>query len=140
MSVRKRLFLLLGGTYGLIYRIPVIGEAVVRGISRSLGFIGSHVPLGLKRRDSMAVLKQDLERVFELTDMDIESVHQEGDRIELVLTVCPYGYCRPGQAGVCDAAMDMDRTMFEYCGCDLAIDACIPHGAPVCRVTIRKKP
>jgi hypothetical protein len=138
MSVRKRIFLLLGSTYGLICRVPVVGEPAVRGISRALGFMGSHVPQGLKRRDSMAVLKRDLERVFEMTDMDIEEINQEEDSIELVLTSCPYGYCRPEHAVACDAAMDMDRTMFRYCGCDLSIETRLPYGDSVCRVLIRK--
>ena len=44
-----------------------------------------------------------------------------------------------GRAAACDAAMDMDRTMFRYCGCDLSIETRLPYGDPVCRVVIRKK-
>jgi hypothetical protein len=139
MSARKQLFLFLGSAYGLIYRVPLLGEPAVRGISRALGFMGSHVPYGLRRRDSMAHLRQDLEKVLNRMDMDIEAIREDEDRIELILTSCPYGFRRPEQAGVCDAAMDLDRTMFSYCGYDLSIEACIPHGDPACRVSIHKK-
>jgi hypothetical protein len=140
MSVRKRIFLLLGSAYGIICGVPVVGEHAVRGISRALGFVGSHNPHGLRSRDSMAELRQDLERLLETVDIDIEAISGDEESIELVLTSCPYGYSRPDQAGVCDAAMDMDRTMFRYCGCDLAIEARLPHGDPACRVLIRRRP
>jgi hypothetical protein len=139
MGIRKRLFLLMGGAYRLIYRVPVYGERLVRSIARALGFLSSYNPYGLKRRDTMDQFRQDLERLFEMTDMDIEEIRQDGESIELVLVKCPYGYRRPEHAGVCDAAMDMDRTMFGRCGCDLTIEARLPHSDPACRVIISRK-
>ncbi len=140
MSIRKRSFLLLGSAYRLIYRLPVIGEPAVRGIAKALGYLSALSPYGPKKHVSMSALREDLGRLFEMTDMDIDAINQDEERIELVLTSCPYGYCRPEHAGVCDAAMDFDRTMFGRCGYELAIDACIPHGAPACRVSIRDRP
>lgn len=139
MSVPRKMSHLLGSIYGLIYRLPMIGEPAVRGISRAMGFVNSHAPGGMKRRDTMAELKLDMERAFKMLDIDVAEIVQDEERIELVLNSCPYGYRRPDQAGVCDAAMDMDRTMFGYCGCDLTIEASLPQGDPICRVLIRKK-
>jgi hypothetical protein len=139
MSMRKKSGLLLGRAYGLIYRVPLVGEPAVRGISRALGFMGSHVPYGLKRCASMAELRRNLERVLVTMDIDIGAISDDEGSIELILPSCPYGFRRPEQAGVCDAAMDLDRTLFRYCGYDLAIEARLPHSDPVCRVSIRRK-
>ncbi len=139
MSLRGKMGRLLGGTYGFIYRLPVVGESAVRGINRALGFVNSHAPGGMKRRDSMAELRRDLERALAMMDVDVAEINHDDESIELVMNSCFYGFRRPEQAGVCDAAMDMDRTMFGYCGCDLAIEERLPHGDPVCRVIIRRR-
>jgi len=138
MSIRKKSFLLLGSTYGLICRVPLVGEPMVRDFCRMLGFLGNRVPGGMKWKGSMAELKHDLEAVFERLDIDFEAMNHDEERIELILSSCPYGFRSPGDALACDAAMDLDRTMFQYCGCDLTIEARLPHGDPVCRVLIRK--
>ncbi|MDD3717708.1 MAG: hypothetical protein PHP28_03470 [Actinomycetota bacterium] len=139
MSARKRFFLLLGSLYRLFCRVPLVGEPAARIIASALGFAGGHVPGGMKWRGSMAALRQDLEKVFARTGIDFERLDHDEEGIELVLPSCPYGFRRPEDAAACDAAMDMDRTMFRYCGCDLSIETRLPYGDPVCRVVIRKK-
>ncbi len=138
MSIRKRVGLLLGSTYGLICRVPMVGEPMVRGFCRAMGFLGNCVPGGMKWKGSMAELKHDLEAVFERLDIDFEAMNQVEESLELILTSCPYGFRRPEHAQACDAAMDMDRNMFRHCGCDLTIEARLPYGDPACRVIIRK--
>jgi hypothetical protein len=139
MSVRKKSGLLLGGTYELICRVPLAGEPAVRGFCRAIGFLGNRVPGGMRWRGSMAELRQDLASVFERLDIDFEAMNHDEESIELILSSCPYGFRRPEHALACDAAMDLDRTLFGYCGCDLTIEACLPHGDLVCRVLIRRK-
>ena len=139
MSVRKKIGLLVGSTYGFICRVPLVGEPAVRGFCRALGFLGNRVAGGMKWKGSMDELKQDLEDVFGQLDIDFEAMNHDEESIELILSSCPYGFRRPEHAQACDAAMDLDRTLFGYCGCDLTIEACLPHGDPVCRVIIRKK-
>ena len=139
MSIRKRLFLLLGSTYGLICWLPVIGEPVVRGFCRALGYLGNLAPGGMKWKGSVAELKKDLEEVFGRLNIDFEEMNHDEEGIELILPACPYGYSRPEHALACDAAMDMDRTMFSRCGCDLTIQARLPRGDPACRVLIRRR-
>ena len=138
MSIRKRMGLLLGGTYGLVCRVPMVGEPMVRGFCRVLGFLGNRVPGGMKWKGSMAELKHDLEDVFGQLDIDFEAMNQDEESIELILSTCPYGFRCPEHALACDAAMDLDRTLFQCCGCDLTIQARLPHGDQVCRVLIRK--
>ncbi|MBN2028003.1 MAG: hypothetical protein JW854_14735 [Actinobacteria bacterium] len=139
MSVRKRLMLGLGRFYELLFRIPLSGESLVRGITRSLGFLIYHTPQGPRPCETMAEFKQDFARMTALMDFDLETIQHGEDRLEIIITACPYGYCRPDQQGVCDAAMDMDRAMFGHAGYELTIDACIPRGAPACLVSIRRK-
>ncbi|MEW6554907.1 MAG: hypothetical protein AB1384_11545 [Actinomycetota bacterium] len=139
MGVRKKLFLLLGSAYGLMCRVPVVGEPLVRGFCRAMGFMGNRVPGGMKWKGSMAELQRDLVEVFGRLDIDFSAMNQDEESIELILSSCPYGFRSPGHAQACDAAMDMDRNMFSHCGCDLTIETRLPHGDPVCRVLIRRK-
>jgi hypothetical protein len=139
LGVRKRLFLFLGDTYRLICRVPLIGEPLVRGFCRTMGFMGNRAPGGMKWKGSMAGLQRDLEEVFGRLDIDFETMDHDDDSLELILSSCPYGFSRPEHALACDAAMDMDRAMFRRCGCDLTIETRLPHGDPVCRVIIRKR-
>jgi len=88
----------------------------------------------------MAEFKQDFARMTALMDFDLETVQRGEDRLEVILEACPYGYRRPDQQGVCDAAMDMDRAMFGHAGYEVTIDACIPSGAHACLVSMRRKP
>lgn len=138
MSLRKRIFLFLGYVYDLLYRLPLIGDPLVRGINRSIGFLNYRFPYGPRHHDSIGALRKDLERLLDMADLDVEIVHQDTKKLELIITRCPYGFCRPEQRGVCDAAMDMDRAMFGYCGFRLEIDECIPAGAKACRLSIHK--
>jgi hypothetical protein len=138
MSLRKRIFLFMGYIYDLLYRMPLVGDAMVRGINRSIGFLNYRSPYGPRSHDSISALGKDLERLLDMADLEIEVVQQGEEKLELIITSCPYGFCRPEQMGVCDAAMDMDRAMFGYCGFQLQIDECIPAGAKVCRVSIHR--
>jgi hypothetical protein len=136
MGARKGFIRLLGIAYGLLYRVPVVGDPLVKAVCRGIAFIQFHSPYRLKRADSIGVLRKDFERLVEVMDMDVEVTGEDEEKLELTLRKCPYGFSRPGQLGVCDAAMEMDRAMFGYAGCKLVIDECIPGGAPVCRLSV----
>ena len=136
MSIRKRLMRGLGAAYRLLYRLPVIGDPLVRGIGRFIAFMGHHSSYGMKDGSSIAALRKDLERALAFMDIDAAIVHEDGEKLVLALSACPYGFDRPGDTGVCDAAMEQDRAMFGYCGAKLVIDECIPGGAPACRVSV----
>ena len=139
MSGRKKAFLFLGYIYDLLYRLPYVGDPLVRAINRSIGFLNYNAPFGPRPHDSVAAMRKDLERLLDIADLDVEIVYQDEEKLQMIITHCPYGFCSPGQIGVCDAAMDMDRAMFGYCGFELVIDECIPAGAKVCSVSIQKK-
>lgn len=136
MGWRKRLFLELGLTYRALYHLPVIGERLVRGICAVIAYMNYHSPYGIKSFVSMDDFRMRFEALAEMADLDVEITGQDEGKLELVVPLCPYGFSGPEHRGVCDAAMDMDRRMYGYCGAKLVIDECIPDGFPVCRVSI----
>ena len=138
VSVRKRLFLALGYTYRLLYHLPVIGDPLVRGICRAIAFMNYHSPYGIKSFVSMDDFRKRFEGLVKMADLDIDIAGQDEEKLELVMARCAYGFSLPEHRGVCDAAMDMDRKMFGYCGARLVIDECIPDGFPVCKVSLHR--
>jgi len=136
MDLSKRLFLVLGYTYKALYRLPVIGDPLVRGICGAIAFMNYRSPYGIKTFVSMDEFRKDFERLVEVAGLPVAVTGHDEEKLELVVERCPYGFSGPGHRGVCDAAMDMDRKMFGYCGAELVIDACIPDGSPVCKVSI----
>jgi len=129
-------FRLLGYYYRLIYLIPVIGEWMVRGMSKMIAYINFYSPFGPKRSSSIHELRKEFDRLMKMMEFEHEVVHQDDEKFEFVLPRCPYGFCRPEHLGVCDAAMDMDRIMFGLAGGKLVIEASIPGGAPECRINL----
>lgn len=136
MSIRRRGMLLLGAVYRMLYRLPVVGDPLVRGIGRCIAFMGHHSPYGMKDGSSVAALRRGLEKALALMDIEAAIVHEDAEKLVLALPACPYGFHRPEHAGVCDAAMEQDRAMLGYVGARLTIDESIPTGAPACRVSI----
>jgi hypothetical protein len=127
----------LGYAYKVIFLLPCVGEPLVRGICKSLAFMSYHSPVGVQPCSSIAEFRTEFENQVRMSDLDVEISYQDTDKLEIIVNRCPYGYSRPGDKGVCEAAMDMDRKMFGYCGVDLIIDECMPDGHPVCRISFR---
>jgi len=136
MGVRKRLFLGMGLLYRALYRLPVFGDRAVRSIGAAIACLNYHSSYGVKSFVSMDAFRAQFEELAGMADLDVEITFQDGDRMELVVPLCPYGFSKPGHRGVCDAAMEMDRRMYGYCGAELVIDESIPDGFPACRVSI----
>lgn len=125
----------LGKYYEFLHRLPVLGEPLVRGVTRSLARLAFNTPFsGFKRCESIEETRELLLRMCARAAIPIEIVEEERDRFVFNVLSCPYGYCRPDQMGVCDASMDMDRTFFKLCGVDLIIEESIVSGAPKCRI------
>jgi hypothetical protein len=136
MRVRKLLFLALGFLYRVLYLVPVIGDKLVRNICRAIAYVNYSSPYGIKHFDSMDEFRQQFERLVKVAGLPVKVTGHDEERLQLVVERCPYGFNQPGHMGVCDAAMDMDRKMFGYCGAMLVIDECIPDGFPVCKCSI----
>lgn len=135
-KVSKLVFLALGYTYRLLYLLPVVGDRAVRGICRGMALMNYHSPFGIKSFTSMDTFFEQFQGLVDLSSLPIVVTGHDDERLDLVVNWCPYGFSRPGHRGVCDAAMDMDRAMFGYCGMELIIHERIPDGFPACRVSI----
>ncbi|MCX5859759.1 MAG: hypothetical protein NT056_07690 [Proteobacteria bacterium] len=133
-----KFMLSLGRFYERLYRVPGIGESLVRGWCRNLGRVSFYSPSGLKRSDDLQGVKETLVESCRKMGFKMELSGEKPGQFEFFILECPYGYHRPDQQGVCDAAMDMDRVMFRLCGGDLQVEETIPGGAAKCRVTMRK--
>ncbi|MBC7231423.1 MAG: hypothetical protein H5T74_13675 [Actinobacteria bacterium] len=136
MGLRKGIIRGLGLLYRMLYRLPVVGDGAVRGMGRLIAFAGHHSPYGMKDGGSVAALRRDLEKALVAMDIDFLELKEGGERLDLVLARCPYGFHRPEHVGVCDAAMEQDRAMLAYVGARLVIEESIPAGSPACRVCI----
>jgi hypothetical protein len=129
-------FRLLGYWYRLLYLLPVMGEWLVRGINKMIAYMIFYSPFGPRRSDSIQELRKEFDRAIGTAGIVLEVIHQDDEKFQFVLDRCPYGFCRSEHLGVCDAAMDMDRTMFGLAGGKLVVDECIPGGSPQCHISM----
>lgn len=136
MKLRQLPFRLLGFCYRLLFLLPVVGEWIVRGMSKINAYMIFYSPWGPKRCNSVQELRKEFDRMMKIVGIEVEIINQDEERFEFVLSRCPYGFCRPGHWGVCDTAMDTDRIMFGLAGGRLVIDERIPGGAPECRISL----
>lgn len=136
MSVRNRLFLAVGYLYRLLYLFPVLGDRVIRGSGGAIAYMNYRSPYGIKSFVCMDEFRKRFEELVRLADLPVEVTGHDDERLQLVVRRCPYGFHKAAHKEVCDAAMDMDRKMYGYCGARLVIDECIPEGFPVCKCSI----
>ena len=130
----------LGRFFELAYKTPFFGDRIVRKLSRGIGFLTFRNPLSkMKRHDTIEGVRQEFQKLADLHNGEIEFSKQDETSFEYMSSPCPYGYHRKDQVGVCDAAMDMNRRLFDLCGAKLIIHERISCGAPKCRITIEMK-
>ncbi len=132
----------MGIRYEKMFKIPKIGEPLVRGVTRTFGHVNFRMPgIGPKRHKTIQGVKEDLARMVELMELPIAFIDENdtSDSFEIYVEHCPYGYHRPDQQGVCDAAMDMDRVLFRNMGAELIIKESIVYGAPKCHIKFVKE-
>ncbi len=128
----------VGKFHQRIYRLPMVGEPLVRGLTRRLGKIFFYSPLSyFKRVDTIAEVKKLLIRLCNQFEISIDIIKVEDDSLEFFVNKCPYGYCQSNQLEVCDAAMDLDRVLFRLSGAELIIQESVVSGASKCRVMLR---
>ncbi len=140
MAAQEIMMRFFGKFYELLYKIPVIGEKIVRSYNRGLGkFIFLTPGSGANRQESIEGVKQNLIDMSKMMKLPIHMSDNDvgSDCFEFFVDPCPYGYHREDQQGVCDAAMDMDRAMFEKIGAELIIKETIPCGAKKCKVWMK---
>lgn len=135
-----RLMTVLGKIYERLYRIPVAGETLVRGINRGIARASFNSPVvRRKRHTDIQSLKADFLRLLDMMKIPVEIIEgSEGpERFEFYVLGCPYGFHRADQQGVCDAAMDMDRLLFRLMGAELTVQEAVVQGFPRCRILMR---
>lgn len=136
----RRLTTVLGKIYERLYRVPVAGETLLRGINRAIARAGFNSPVVRRRRhNDIQSLKADFLRLLYLMKIPVEIIEgSEGPRqFEFYVNACPYGFYRADQQGVCDAAMDMDRLLFRLMGAELTVQEAVVQGFPRCRILMR---
>ncbi len=136
--IPKALLKTNGRFMSLLHGLPVLGDPIVRGMNRVAGRLAFHAPvLGGKKGASIGEVREGAERflrragiAFTVTGGDEKSFRMEVER-------CPYGFCKPEAFGVCDAAMDLDRTYIRLLGGELVIEERLAGGSDKCRFTVR---
>ena len=129
---------LLGQFNYLMYRIPRIGESLVRGQSRMAARLAFHMPiLGGKRSTTLDGVKSEWFKFLRLAGMQPPITQQGEEEFEFEVEACPYGFRRPEEKGVCHACMDLDRTYVKLLGGELEVLESIPDGSDRCRCVVR---
>ena len=128
-----------GKIFEYMYKLPLVGDWLVRTICRLSAGMTYYAPgTGMRKFDSIQEVRRELERVLDMAQVKIEVTKEEKDMFEFLVPACPYGYHRENKQGVCDAIMDLDRTLFKLCGAKLVVEEAIVDGAEKCRMTMHK--
>ena len=132
----------LGKLYEGLCKIPGVGVPTARAWNRLMGRLIFRAPEpGGKAKDSITGVKDYLLWSGEEMGFPFEIIEETvgPDSFEFYVNGCPYGFKRPEQATACDAAMEMDRTLFNLLGAELIILESAPEGAQKCRMLMKWK-
>ena len=129
-----------GKLQAVLFRLPVVGETLVRGANRALAHAAFRAPFFGSRR------QPDIRSVMDawVAFLNKNGVTPSIDKMDIdtclwSVTACPYGYDCAADRGVCDAVMDLDRTYQKLLGGEMTILERIPDGRPACRYRTRYK-
>ena len=130
---------LMGHFFENLYRVPRVGDALVRFLARGMAKGMVVLPFtGFRRsssvEESIALLKLICGRLA----IGVDVVEQKPDGFVFEVPACPYGCNRPDQQGVCDAVMDLDRMVYREAGLELTVIESVVAGAPRCRLSMRQ--
>lgn len=128
----------VGKLNAAVFRIPGIGERIVRGQSRWTANLAFLLPvMGGRRCSSLRELRSEWLKFLGLAGI-FPSVSRETDtEFEMEVSACPYGFTGQEHQGVCDACMDLDRAYVKRLGGELEVLHAIPSGSGTCRMVIR---
>lgn len=130
----------LGKFYERLCSVPWVGEGLARSLNRNMGRMIFYLPgSGARRMGSIGELKAYLLKTGKDMDFPFEVIEETTgpESFEFYVNGCPYGYTRPGQAKACDAAMEMDRTLFRLLGGELTVLESAPQGVEKCRILLK---
>ncbi|MBW1988106.1 MAG: hypothetical protein JRI97_01030, partial [Deltaproteobacteria bacterium] len=110
----------------------------LRGTNRALARAAFHLPLlGGRKSKSIKELERQWMAFLARAGIRPRVTSRTDTQFCWEVDACPWGFCRPGQAGPCDAAMDLDRTYTRLLGGELVIEERIAEGKTRCRFTTR---
>jgi hypothetical protein len=129
---------LLGKFEAVVFRIPLIGEPLLRGIVRLLGRLFFYLPyMGGKKCRTVGELKSDWITFVNRFGIYPTVTGEDDKAFRWSIDACAYGFSCSRDRGVCDAMMDLDRTYIRLMGGELEILERIPLGADTCRFVTR---
>jgi len=128
----------VGRLNALVYRLPLVGETLVRKQSRAVAALAFHMPLlGGKSCSSIHEVKAEWIKFLGRAGISIEITRENEKEFEFEVEACPWGFRNPADLGVCDACMDLDRTYVKLLGGEMKILESIPSGSACCKEVIR---
>ena len=129
---------LLGKWNALVYRLPVLGEPLVRTQSRVIATLAFYMPLlGGKPCRNIGEIKEGWLEFLGKAGISITITRETENEFEFEVEACPWGFRNPADQGVCDACMDLDRTYVKLLGGEMEVLESIPGGAACCTELIR---
>ncbi len=131
----NKMMTLIGKGFDATYKLPGMGDPIVRGLCRGMGKAAFYSPL-FKKCKNIDDVREMLTFMTGQANIPIEITKVEEDRLEFLVPSCPWGFCDVEQRGVCDAAMDLDRELFRLAGAELVIEDAISWGSQVCRISL----
>jgi hypothetical protein len=136
--VADKLMPAIGKLNALAYRLPFVGETLVRRQSRAVGALAFHMPLlGGKPCSSIGEVKEEWLRFLGRAGISVRITREAENEFEFEVGACPWGFRKSADQGVCDACMDLDRTYVKLLGGEMEVLDSIPSGAACCRELIR---
>ncbi len=133
------LMYMVGKGNGLLFRMPLIGEKVVRAQGRIAANLAFHAPLlGGKQCNTLDEIRQEWFKFLARSGIYPTVTNENDQEFEFTLDACPWGFEGPDDAGVCDACMDLDRTYVKLLGGELKVKESIPLGGACCTSVVRK--
>ncbi|MEW5733285.1 MAG: hypothetical protein AB1921_00430 [Thermodesulfobacteriota bacterium] len=136
----SKLLPVAGKLHAALFKLPVVGETLVRGANRALGHVAFRAPyFGAQKQSSIREVMDAWFAFLGKNGITPRIDKMEGDTCLWSVEACPYGYCCAADRGVCDAVMDLDRTYTKLLGGEMVILERIPDGKPSCRYQTRFK-
>ena len=130
---------LMGHFFENLYRVPRMGDSLVRSLAKGMARGTVLLPFtGFRRPSSVEESIALLSLICRRMAISVDIVGQKPDGFLFEVPACPYGYNRPDQQGVCDAVMDLDRLVYRHFGLELTILESVVAGAPRCRMSMRQ--
>ncbi|MFH2100300.1 MAG: hypothetical protein ABIJ95_12365, partial [Pseudomonadota bacterium] len=121
-----------------LHQTPVVGDRLVRALMRGAARAAFHLPaLGGKRSTDIWQVKRQWMAFLGRAGLHPKVTAENKREFFWEVDACPYGFDCQGQVGVCDAAMDLDRTYTRLLGGELTILERIPAGSAHCRYVTR---